>query len=148
MRILLSLLLLCLPGLVLAESTPPAPLSSVGFSGTGLEDSLTRLLSGLLLVIALILVLGWVVRRLQLVPRQTGQIIKVLANQPLGPRERLVLVQVGEQQLLLAFCQGQITPLHVLEAPVVIPESAPAAPPEFAQRLMEFMSRDKDKDKA
>lgn len=145
MRAILSLLLWSLPGLVLAEATPPAPLPSVGFSGTGLEDSLTRMLSGLLLVVSLIFLLGWLVRRLQLVPRQAGQVIQVLANQPLGPRERLVLVQVGEQQLLLAFCHGQITPLHVLETPVVIPEAAPAATSEFAQRLMEFMSRDKDK---
>jgi len=138
----LPLALLALP-LWAAE---PLSASNATAANTGLEHSLSKMLLGLLLVIGLILFLGWLVRRLQLIPRQTGQVIQLVASQSLGPRDRLVLVQVGNQQILLGLSPGQITPLHVLAEPVSIPEVAPVAPPEFAQRLMEFMSRaDKDK---
>lgn len=126
------------------------PLSGVATnlssSAVGVEDSLGRLLSGLLLVIGLIILLGWIVRRWHLLPRQEGQLIQLVASQSIGPRERVVLLQVGNQQILLGVSQGQITPLHVLNEALPIPVHPTPAPSEFARHLMEFMGR-KDKDK-
>ncbi|MCF5179307.1 flagellar assembly protein FliO, partial [Pseudomonas sp. PA-6-1D] len=63
----------------------------------------------------------------------------------LGPRDRLVLVQVGEEQILLGITPGRITPLHVLKTPVEATRTETATP-EFAQRLMELLGKDqKDK---
>ena len=56
-----------------------------------------------------------------------------------------MLVQVGSEQVLLGLSAGRITPLHVLEEPVHLPDAEPANP-EFAQRLMELLGRD-NKDK-
>ena len=71
--------------------------------------------------------------------------IKVLATQPLGPRDRLVLVQVGGEQVLLGLTPGTISALHVLNEPVHLPDAEPASG-EFAQRLMELLGKDqKDK---
>lgn len=134
----------CLPGRVWAEANTSPGLST---AGSGLEASVSRLLVGLLLVIGLIVLLGWLARRMQLIPRQEGKAIRIVATQPLGPRERLLLVQVGREQVLLGLCHGQLTPLHVLAEPVDFPEpSVDEVRPDFAQRLMELMSRtDKDK---
>ncbi|MNE84237.1 flagellar biosynthesis protein FliO [compost metagenome] len=64
----------------------------------------------------------------------------------LGPRDRLVLVQVGNEQILLGLTPGRIAPLHVMAQPVEVPSSAQHATPEFAQRLMELLGKDqKDK---
>jgi flagellar protein FliO/FliZ len=72
-------------------------------------------------------------------------VIKIVATQALGPRDRLVLVQVGGEQLLLGLTPGRIAPLHVLKEPVHLPDSEPAST-EFAQRLMELLGKDqKDK---
>ena len=54
----------------------------------------------------------------------------------------LVLVQVGGEQILLGLSAGRITPLHVLKEPVHLAD-AQAASPEFAQRLMELLGKDK-----
>lgn len=106
---------------------------------------LVQLLLGLLLVIGLIFLLAWLMRRVQQIVPRGGQVIKVLATQALGPRDRLVLVQVGEEQILLGLTPGRITPLHVLKHPVSVAQTE-AATPEFAQRLMELMGKDqKDK---
>jgi flagellar protein FliO/FliZ len=68
-----------------------------------------------------------------------------VGSRALGPRDRLVLVQVGEEQILLGLTPGRITPLHVLKHPVGVAQTE-AATPEFAQRLMELMGKDqKDK---
>jgi flagellar protein FliO/FliZ len=84
-------------------------------------------------------------RRVQQMSPRSGQVIKLLASQALGPRDRLVLVQVGSEQILLGLTPGRITPLHVMVEPVHLPDGEPASP-EFAQRLMELLGKDqKDK---
>ena len=103
------------------------------------------MLFGLLLVIGLIFLLAWLLRRVQRIGPRGTQVIKLLASQALGPRDRLVLVQVGSEQVLLGLSAGRITPLHVLKDPVHLPDSEPANA-EFAQRLMEILGKDsKDK---
>ena len=89
--------------------------------------------------------LAWLLRRVQQLAPRGGQVIKLLATQALGPRDRLVLVQVGNEQILLGLSAGRITPLHVLKEPVHLAD-AEQATPEFAQRLMELLGKDqKDK---
>ncbi|WP_313088022.1 flagellar biosynthetic protein FliO [Pseudomonas sp.] len=138
MRILAFVpLLIALPTLA---AEPAASMSS-----TGMGSQMTKLLVGLLLVIGLIFLLAWMLRRVQQINPRSNQAIKLISSHALGPRERLVLVQVGSEQVLLGLSAGRITPLHVLEEPVHLPDAEPANP-EFAQRLMELLGRDqKDK---
>ncbi len=99
-----------------------------------------QLLFGLLLVIGLIFFLAWLVRRMQQVVPRGGQVIQLLASQSLGTRERLLLVEVGGEQILLGLTPGNITALHVLAKPVSAVSAQPATP-EFAQRLMELLGK-------
>ncbi|CAH0326001.1 Flagellar protein FliO [Pseudomonas carnis] len=106
---------------------------------------MTQLVLGLLLVIGLIFLLAWLMRRVQRIGPGNGQVIELVGSRALGPRDRLVLVQVGEEQILLGITPGRITPLHVLKTPVDAVKTE-AATPEFAQRLMELLGKDqKDK---
>ncbi|WAJ36059.1 flagellar biosynthetic protein FliO [Pseudomonas sp. GOM7] len=135
-------LLLCLPWV--AQAAEPAA-KAMPSAGGELAGQLGQMLLGLLLVIGLIFALAWLLRRVQQLTPRTGQVIKLLATQPLGPRDRLVLVQVGSEQILLGLSAGRITPLHVLKEPVHLADAEPATP-EFAQRLMELLGKDqKDK---
>ncbi len=119
--------------------------TTASMSSAGMGAQLSKLLLGLLLVIGLIFLLAWLLRRVQQLHPRGEQVIKIVSTQALGPRERLVLVQVGGEQILLGLSAGRITPLHVLEEPVHLPDAEPATP-EFAQRLMELLGKDqKDK---
>ncbi|WP_271408451.1 flagellar biosynthetic protein FliO [Pseudomonas sp. Q1-7] len=142
----LLLALACLPslGAVAAEiaATPPAPAAAAAQAGSGMAAQLGQLAIGLLLVVGLIVLLAWLLRRVQQLGPRDGQVIKLVSSQALGPRDRLVLVQVGNEQILLGISAGRITPLHVLKEPVHLPD-AQAATPEFAQRLMELLGKDK-----
>ena len=120
-----------------------APTSTLVSGGVG--GQLTQLVLGLLLVVGLIFGLAWLLRLVQGASPRNGQMIEVLGSRALGPRDRLVLVQVGKEQILLGITPGRITPLHVLKEPVQVPDSERATP-EFAQRLMELLGKDhKDK---
>ncbi|KFX70204.1 flagellar assembly protein FliO [Pseudomonas taeanensis MS-3] len=134
-------LLLMLPLTALAAE----PATQAAAPMTTSAGSLVQLLLGLLLVIGLIFLLAWLMRRVQQIGPRGGQVIKVVASQALGPRDRLVLVQVGGEQILLGLSAGRISPLHVLSEPVHLPDGEPASA-EFAQRLMELLGKDqKDK---
>ncbi|WP_312521092.1 flagellar biosynthetic protein FliO [Stutzerimonas nitrititolerans] len=138
MRILAALAMLPMLPVMAAETT-------ASMSSAGMGAQLSKLLLGLLLVIGLIFLLAWLLRRVQQLHPRGAQLIKIVSTQALGPRERLVLVQVGGEQILLGLSAGRITPLHVLEEPVHLPDAEPATP-EFAQRLMELLGKDqKDK---
>ena len=112
---------------------------------SGMGGQLTQLVLGLLLVIGLIFALAWLLRRVQSASPSNGQLIEVLGSRALGARDRLVLVQVGSEQILLGITPGRITPLHVLKEPLQVPATSQATS-EFAQRLMELLGKDhKDK---
>ncbi|WP_428552367.1 flagellar biosynthetic protein FliO [Pseudomonas edaphica] len=122
------------------QAAAAAPVVSSGIGG-----QLTQLVLGLLLVVGLIFVLAWLMRRVQRIGPGNAQVIEMIGSRALGPRDRLVLVQVGEEQILLGITPGRITPLHVLKTPVEATRTETATP-EFAQRLMELLGKDqKDK---
>ncbi|MFF7064377.1 flagellar biosynthetic protein FliO [Pseudomonas sp. NPDC008258] len=122
----------------LAAATPAAtPASPPGSLG----GQLAQMVFGLLLVVGLIFLLAWLLRRLQSTAVKGGQVIEIVGSRAIGPRDRLLLVQVGKEQILIGHTPGSIEALHVLAEPVAVPESARQATPEFAQRLMELMGK-------
>ena len=128
-----------------AMAAEPAAQTATPLASVGMGGQLVQLLLGLLLVIGLIFLLAWLMRRVQQIVPRGGQVIKIVATQSLGPRDRLVLVQVGDEQVLLGLTPGNITSLHVMQEPVHLPDAEPAST-EFAQRLMELLGKDqKDK---
>ena len=138
--------LLALPLSVLAAE-PVATAAATPAVSSGVAGQLTQLVFGLLLVLGLIFFLAWLLRRVQQAgPAGKGQVIELIGSRALGPRDRLMLVQVGNEQILLGLSPGSITALHVLKEPVQVPTSSEKATPEFALRLMELMGKDqKDK---
>ncbi|WP_367374732.1 flagellar biosynthetic protein FliO [Pseudomonas lini] len=138
-------LALALPFSVLAAepvTTAAAPAVSSGVAG-----QLTQLVFGLLLVLGLIFFLAWLLRRVQQAgPAGKGQVIELIGSRALGPRDRLMLVQVGNEQILLGLSPGTITALHVLKEPVQVPSGTEKATPEFALHLLKMLGKDqKDK---
>ena len=138
--------LLALPLSVLAAE-PPASATAVAapMVSSGVGGQLTQLVLGLLLVLGLIFALAWLLRRVQQTGPRQGQLIELISSRALGARDRLVLVQVGNEQILLGLTPGRITPLHVLKEPVRVPSATQSATPEFARRLMEVLGQQKDK---
>ncbi|MCM7883265.1 flagellar biosynthetic protein FliO [Enterobacter sichuanensis] len=82
------------------------------------------------LILLLLVVLAWAARRSGLARRLNDAQgnMTLVATQSLGPRERLVLVDVGDQRLVLGVTASQITCLATQSRPENAPQaSAPAA---------------------
>ena len=116
----------------------PAPLlAAEGGAGTG---EMLRVVLGLALVLGLIVALAWGLRRLGGPGAGAGGRLRVLAGVAVGNRERVVLLQAGETQLLLGVAPGRVQTLHVLERPLEAVEAAAAGEGgSFAERLRQAM---------
>lgn len=74
---------------------------------------LLRVALALIVVLAAIFGAGWLSRRVHGTGKARHPGLEVLAQLPLGPRERAVLIRVGAQQLLVGVAGGCIRTLHV-----------------------------------
>lgn len=73
-----------------------------------------------LLVIAVLVILGWILRRFRGASFLGGnRQLKMVASLALGQRERVVVVQVGKEQWLLGVTAQQVTGLGKLEQPLI-----------------------------
>lgn len=94
-----------------------------------------QMLMGLFAVLAVIAGAAWLVRRLGRLPSGIHGVVRVLGGMSLGARERVVLVQVGETQLLLGVAPGRVQTLHVFAQPVLVPSDRAPAGGGFPERL-------------
>jgi flagellar protein FliO/FliZ len=78
-------------------------------------SSLLKVTGGLLLVILAILGSAWAYRRFGNMTPIANDALRVIGGVSMGAKERVVLMQVGEEQILLGVSPGRIQRLHVLE---------------------------------
>lgn len=102
-----------IPLIVQAEAEKPASpaLSPSPLSGGVLLETV----GGLLLILVLIFAIGWLLRRFGRLPMAAKGDITILGGVSLGPRERAVLLQVGNARLLVGVAPGRVQTLHVLD---------------------------------
>lgn len=120
--------LLLLPGAALAAEPgrPFAAPEAAGATAPGTVTGLAEVVFALALVLAAIFAAAWLMRRMRAFGVRADA-LDVLAEVPLGPKERAVLVRVGKSQLLLGVAPGRVSMLHVLPEPLDV---TPAATPD------------------
>ncbi|WP_417349981.1 flagellar biosynthetic protein FliO [Ferrimonas sp.] len=106
---------LLLPLLLLSLPAAAEPVSS--------GEQLATTIATLVGVVALILVLALVARKMNLPTKLVGK-IRLIASLPLGTKERVAVIQVGEQQYLIGVSAGGIQLLDKLETPIEAPQGA------------------------
>ena len=113
LRLLTTFAALSSPLIAVAETAtrpayvPPAPaaLSS---------GSILQVIFSLLLVLGAIVLVGWLLKRINL-PQQGGRnLLKVVSGVAVGQRERIVLVEVGDTWLVVGVTPGSARTLHTL----------------------------------
>lgn len=96
------------------------------------QAALGKLVLGLLCVLALIYGCAWAMKRLRLPNAFSTSVMKVDAVVAVGTREKIVLLTVGGQQLVVGVTPSSIQTLHVLSAGKTSEISMP-----FAQQLQQ-----------
>ncbi len=106
-----------------------------------------NMLGALTGVLLLIFAAAWLLRRLQQSHGSGRSHLKVVSILPLSTKERVILLQAGEEQVLMGVSSAGIQHLHTLKEPIDptqmevgnAPGTTPAA--NFADHLRAVMNR-------
>jgi len=116
-----------------AKTLTTTPLSSA---------ALVETLLGLVFVLAIIVILAWLIKRTNRFQATANGEMKIIAGLALGARERAVLLQVGEQQILVGVTAQQVQTLHILDTPIKT-EQAKLKPIDFADKFQQILKQRK-----
>ncbi len=94
-----------------ALAAVPAPAAD-GAAGPVL--GVAQMVLGLAFVLGLIVLASWLLRRFGAGPAATGSLVRVVTAASVGPRERVVLVEIHDTWLVLGVAPGRVNTLHQL----------------------------------
>jgi flagellar protein FliO/FliZ len=109
-----SVLIYALPILCLADEKSKNDTVKTLSSSPISSNALFETVLGLGLILALIFVLAWLIKRTGKFQTTANGEIKMIATLSLGPRERAILLEVGGARILVGVTTQQIRTLHVL----------------------------------
>lgn len=104
-------------------------------------SALLETLLGLFVVLACIAFLAWLLRRTGRFQTTANGEMKIITSLALGPRERAVLLQVGDQQILLGVTSQHVQTLHILETPVSTTNPKSNSNTNFAEKFQQVMQQ-------
>jgi len=136
----ISLLVFGLASVAFAEDAAEktvAVTSTATFGG-----ALAQMLLVLFLILALLLSIAWLLRRAGLMQASMQGQLRVLGSVAVGPREKVVLVQVGQEQLVLGVTASEINLLHLLAEPIdIVDAPTTSVTGGFAERLQQALQK-------
>ncbi len=83
--------------------------------------NLTEVFFSLIFIVILIFFLAWVIKRIGYHPINNNQLMKVVATLPVTAKEKIVLVQVGEEQIVIGVAPGFVGNIKTLDKPITLP---------------------------
>lgn len=89
-----------------SQTPPPLPASPVSLTGV------LQVLFGLAVVLGTVAAVAWLLKRFAPGQVSAGGAIKLIGGIAVGPKERVVVVEVGEIWLVVGVAPGQVTALH------------------------------------
>ncbi len=107
-----GLLILCSPAVLLAEDAATQLAKGNGYSGYFI-----KMILSMLLIIGMLAAFAWYTRRfgMGMLGHKPNDHLQVISMLSLGAKERIVMVQAGDDQLILGLVPGEIRKLHVIK---------------------------------
>lgn len=117
--------------------SPPLPASPVSPGGV------LQVLLGLVIVLGTVAAAAWLLKRFAPGQVSAGGTIRLIGGIAVGPKERVVVVEVGETWLVVGVAPGQVTALHNMPRIANLPEanSLVGGEQRFSIWLKDVMSR-------
>ena len=84
--------------------------------------------AGLAVVLAAIAGSAWLMRRVVRVHASSGSPLTLRATLPVGPRERVMVLEIENTWIVVGVAPGRVSPLHALPKGSVAPAAGSAAP--------------------
>jgi len=116
---------------------------AIGQPATPSVLGLGQVTLALLLVLGAVFAVAWVVKRMRGFGNRVGDAIDVIADIPLGQKERAVLLKVGSAQILVGVAPGRVNTLHVLAEPLEMkaPAGVTDPRPTFRSLMMRSLGK-------
>ncbi len=114
-----------------AYTPPPAAAVSSG--------SVLQIILSLLLVLGAIVLVAWVLKRINMPQNAAGSALKVVSGVAVGQRERIVLVEVNDTWLVVGVAPGQVTALHTMPKNVLPVPAADSAAPDADNKFKNWL---------
>ncbi len=116
---------------------PELPSSAASLGGA------LQVLFGLAIVLGTVAAAAWLLKRLAPGQVSAGGAIRLIGGIAVGPKERVVVVEVGETWLVVGVAPGQVTALHNMPRIADLPESGAQSGGEqrFSVWLKDVMKR-------
>ena len=114
----------------------PAALTGITFAASAAEPSpgasagnLIQILLGLVVVLAVFAGVAWSLKRIGLAKTQSGTSIKIVGGINVGSRERILVVEVADQWIVVGVAPGRVNTLSTMprQEDSGAPQDAPAA---------------------
>ncbi len=102
---------------VLASFARAADVPATALPSSSTFGTLLQVVFGLAVVLGAIALTAWLARRYMPAVRGAGGLVKVVGGVMVGPKERVVVVEVGETWLVLGVTAQQVNALHTLPRP-------------------------------
>jgi len=138
-RIFAIALALCAPPLLAAGEAAPAAQSSVsaiaGSATPDLGSTAIQMVLGLIVVLAFLLGALWLLKRISQPRGVAAGFLRVVAGVTVGPRERVVIIEMGESWLVLGVAPGQVSILAEIPRQEMPPPARSIVPADFVGQL-------------
>ncbi|MUK68509.1 flagellar biosynthetic protein FliO [Aliivibrio fischeri] len=110
------------------------------FAAEKANVDLAATLGSLIFVIALILFFAWLLKRMRFpgVTGTSGSTMSIVKQLPVGTKERIAVVQVGEEQFLIGITSQNINMLSKLDKPLEVNENTMTP---FSSQLSQLMKK-------
>jgi flagellar protein FliO/FliZ len=100
------------------------------------------MLWALLVVLGLVFAAAWIIRKSRMLPGASSSGIRIVAQQWLSTRERLLLVEVGKEQVLIGVSPQGMVLLHQLDEPVPVDDqTTDTGGKRFASELQRLLGK-------
>jgi flagellar protein FliO/FliZ len=143
MRSGLGVVASCLSGFVMAQSEEVVSSTESPIVGSGATQlDLAATTGSLVLVIAIILGLAWLLKRMRVPNLVQQQGLKIVRQLPVGTKERIAIVEAGTEQFLVGITPQSIQLISKLDQPL---QETEAAKPAFANHLAQLLSKNANK---
>jgi flagellar protein FliO/FliZ len=114
-------------------------------ASAGSAGSMVQVTLGLLVVLGLMAGAAWLLKRMGVGNAGAGSVAKVVGGVSVGNRERVMVVEVGDQWIVVGVAQGRVNALSTMPRQEVPAASLHTAPANFSAWLKQSLEKRNEK---
>lgn len=126
------------PAALAVASLAPAHAADAASSGTG---GMLQVTLGLVVVLGLMAGAAWLMKRFGVQGPAGGNVAKVVGGVNVGTRERVIVVEVADQWIVVGVAPGRVNALSTMPRQEIAQQASQTSAPNFAAWLKQTIDK-------